>query len=237
MEKLTYQAIWENLRTVDVSGMVEQKMGLTYLSWAHAWGALMEEYPQATYEFHPHEVDERGYVEIWCTVKIGECSRTMWLPVMNNRNQAIAGPDARAISDTRMRCLVKCLAMFGLGHKIYCGEDVNPPEQPSAPPPQQQRTAPPQQQRTAPPPPPKPEPQAVTQEAAANTVVIDGKTYSPMATCGEITACKTMQDLDLWKSQNMNALKQMKSKSEKLDGIIRAAFAQRKADLEDDIPF
>lgn len=230
MEKVTYQQIWENLSAVNVSGMTEQKMGLTYLSWANAWGALMELYPQAEYEFHPYEADAAGFVEIWCTVTIGECKRSMWLPVMNNRNQAIPNPDARAISDTRMRCLVKCLAMFGLGHKIYCGEDVNPPEQPSAPPPQQQ-------QRPAPPPPPKPQPQAVTQEAANNTVVIDGKTYSPMVTCGEITACKTMEELDLWKAQNMGALKQMKSKSETLDGIIRAAFAKRKADLEDDIPF
>ena len=77
----------------------------------------------------------------------------------------------------------------------------------------------------------------MVQEAAASTVVIDGKTYSPMSTCAEITACKNMDELDLWKAQNMSALKQIKSKSEKLDGIIRAAFAQRKTDLEDDIPF
>ena len=25
-----------------------------------------------------------------------------------------------------MRCLVKCFAMFGLGHYIYAGEDINP---------------------------------------------------------------------------------------------------------------
>lgn len=224
MEKLTYQAIWETLSSVDVSGMVEQKMGLTYLSWAHAWGTLMAHYPQATYEFHPHDVDEKGYVEIWCTVTIGECSRSMWLPVMNNRNQAIAGPDARAISDTRMRCLVKCLAMFGLGHRIYCGEDLNPPEaQP--------------QQRPAPPPPPKPTPSAPQQESTSKSVVINGKTYSPLATCNEISACKTETDLEHWKQENLEALKTMAQHSAELDAIIRKAYAARKQDLEDDIPF
>jgi len=48
----------------------------------------------------------------------------MWLPVMDYKNKAIAHPDSRAISDTRMRCLTKCLAMYGLGHYIYAGEDL-----------------------------------------------------------------------------------------------------------------
>jgi hypothetical protein len=48
----------------------------------------------------------------------------MWLPVMNYKNEAIANPDARAISDTKMRCLVKAFAVLGLGHYIYAGEDL-----------------------------------------------------------------------------------------------------------------
>jgi hypothetical protein len=64
---------------------------------------------------------------------IGQCHRMMWLPVMDHRNNAIKNPDARKISDTKMRCLVKCLAMFGLGHYIYAGEDVPSTEQESAP--------------------------------------------------------------------------------------------------------
>jgi hypothetical protein len=50
----------------------------------------------------------------------------MWLPVMDYKNKAIPNPDARAVSDTRMRCLTKCLAMYGLGHYIYAGEDLPP---------------------------------------------------------------------------------------------------------------
>ena len=48
----------------------------------------------------------------------------MWLPVMDNRNKAVVNPTSRDVSDARMRCLVKCIAMFGLGHYIYAGEDL-----------------------------------------------------------------------------------------------------------------
>jgi hypothetical protein len=48
----------------------------------------------------------------------------MWLPVMDYKNNAVENPNARQVSDTKMRCLVKCLAMFGLGHYIYGGEDL-----------------------------------------------------------------------------------------------------------------
>ena len=43
---------------------------------------------------------------------------------MDNRNNAIQNPNSRQVNDTKMRCLVKCLAMYGLGHYIYAGEDV-----------------------------------------------------------------------------------------------------------------
>ena len=48
----------------------------------------------------------------------------MWLPVMDYKNKAVVNPDARQLNDSMMRCLVKCLAMYGLGHYIYAGEDL-----------------------------------------------------------------------------------------------------------------
>ena len=48
----------------------------------------------------------------------------MWLPVMDNRNKSIVNPTTRDISDARMRCLVKAIAMHGLGIYIYAGEDL-----------------------------------------------------------------------------------------------------------------
>ena len=38
--------------------------------------------------------------------------------------KAVENPNARHISDAKMRCLVKCLALFGLGMYLYQGEDL-----------------------------------------------------------------------------------------------------------------
>lgn len=121
------ESVWQNLYSINVSHHVEKKGNLSYLSWTWAWQALMEEYPQAQYT-----VDDRTYpdgsMEVRVTITIerqGEkLERMMWLPVMNHRNQAIVNPNARDISDARMRCLVKCIAMLGLGSYIYAGEDL-----------------------------------------------------------------------------------------------------------------
>ena len=120
----TYKSVWDTLAGVDCSEYVEKKNGLSFLSWAWAWGILMEYYPKATYSFSSPVRDEFGTVEVWCTVKIGDLERRMWLPVMDYKNNAIKNPDLRKISDTRMRCLTKCIGMFGLGHYIYAGEDI-----------------------------------------------------------------------------------------------------------------
>ena len=124
MSEPTYQDIWNTLVKVDVSKHVEKKNGLSYLSWAWAWGVLMEYYPQAQYTFLDQDTYSDGSVGITCKVSIGDCYRIMWLPVMDYKNNAIKNPDARKISDTRMRCLVKCIGMLGLGHAIYAGEDI-----------------------------------------------------------------------------------------------------------------
>jgi len=120
----TYKSVWDTLSKVDCSEHTQEKNGLTFLSWAWAWGIMMEHYPDASYSFSSPIRDEKGTVEVWCTIKIGALERRMWLPVMDYKNNAIINPDYRKISDTRMRCLTKCLAMYGLGHYIYAGEDI-----------------------------------------------------------------------------------------------------------------
>lgn len=122
--------IWDTLSQIDVSKHVEKKNGLNYLSWAWAWGILMSKYPNTNYAFTKETLDD-GTVEITSTVAIikGEhqIRRSMWLPVMNYKNQAIKNPDAFAINTTKMRVLVKCLAMFGLGFTVYAGDDLDVP--------------------------------------------------------------------------------------------------------------
>lgn len=120
--------VWNTLSKIDCSKHVERKGNLTYLSWAWAWGTLMEHYPESTYIFEDEEVRQDGTRMIWCRVTVCEngfsLERRMWLPIMDHRNKAIVEPDAFAANTSRMRCLTKCLAMFGLGHYIYAGEDV-----------------------------------------------------------------------------------------------------------------
>ena len=134
---MTHETIWKTLSSINVNENTEKKGNLTYLSWAWAWGELMNHFPMATYTFNEWEyANGQSYVtkdiliypdetcSVECELRIGELTRKMWLPVMDYKNQAIVNPNARAISDTKMRCLVKCIAMFGLGWNIYAGEDL-----------------------------------------------------------------------------------------------------------------
>jgi len=129
---MTYGNIWKTLSKINCNDKIEKKGGLSYLPWAWAWGILMEHYPDATYEFGEEHYFSDSTCEVICTVTIGECSRRMTLPVMDHRNNSIVNPSSRQVSDSRLRCLVKCLAMFGLGHYIYAlghhiytGEDLS----------------------------------------------------------------------------------------------------------------
>ena len=128
MSKATLMArIWADLSAINVNEHVQKKGQLSYLSWTWAWSTLMAKYPEAYYVFEDHRVHD-GTVMVECVLTIHEgeevATRTMWLPVMDHRNKAIVDPSSRDISDARMRCLVKCMAMFGLGFYIYAGEDI-----------------------------------------------------------------------------------------------------------------
>ena len=134
MSKLTYTDVWNTLSKINCNEHKQEKNGLSYLSWSWAWKVLMDNYPEARYEFTLQEKADGtmsdvleysdGTCQVECTIRIGDLHRTMWLPVMDYRNKAITNPSARAISDTKMRCLVKCIGIYGLGLYIYAGEDL-----------------------------------------------------------------------------------------------------------------
>lgn len=135
----TFAEVWDTLSSVDVSQHIEKKGGLSYLSWMWAWTYLMTHFPNATFRW-AHDTDHEyspntyyegvkffhdGTCEVSVEIQIGRhVRRAMWLPVMDNRNNAIKNPNARQISDTKMRCLVKCIALLGLGSYIFAGEDL-----------------------------------------------------------------------------------------------------------------
>ena len=126
-----HYAVWHNLSEINVSEHIEKKGNLSYLSWTWAWQTLMDIYPCSHFVFDEPTIYPDGSVEVHCTVTVTcssdsekSVSRSMWLPVMDNRNNAVINPNARQVSDTKMRCLVKCIAMHGLGIYIYAGEDL-----------------------------------------------------------------------------------------------------------------
>ena len=123
---------WDLLSKINVNDKTETKgsgkFALTYLSWAWAWGVLMEYFPESVYEIHQDRIlpDGSVMVSVTLTIKDGDeqFSRFMWLPVMNHLNKAIINPDAMDINKAVMRCLAKAIAMCGLGYYIYAGEDL-----------------------------------------------------------------------------------------------------------------
>lgn len=138
--------VFENLKEVNVTGYVEEKNGLKYLSWAYAWQKVMELYPGAIYEIErfegkPYLYDEKTGYMVFTRMRIEDVEREMWLPVMDSNNKAMLDhaytydtkfrkniPVEAAtmfdINKTIMRCLVKNLAMYGLGLALYSGEDL-----------------------------------------------------------------------------------------------------------------
>lgn len=112
------------MAAINVNSHTEKKNGLTYLSWAWAWDQLLRVDPNANYEFHDIQQCGKDTYMVSCTVTAFGIPRRMHLPVMDHRNKAIADPDAFEVNKAMMRCLVKAIALHGLGLYIYAGEDL-----------------------------------------------------------------------------------------------------------------
>ena len=137
------KTVWETLRSIDVSEYTKKKNGMTYLSWAHAWGALKDVYPDATFEKHveegniPYMIDLHGFAYVRVTVTAGGESATELFPVLDYKNSPIKNPNAFQINTAHQRAMTKAMGYLGLGHYIYAGEDLpqgDEPEKPAAKP-------------------------------------------------------------------------------------------------------
>lgn len=112
------------LAGINVNDKIEKKNGLSYLSWAWAWDQLLRADPEAEHEYLPITTFPDGTAMVWCAVTAFGKRRVGHLPVMNHRNQAIQNPDAFQVNTAMQRCLVKAIALHGLGLYIYAGEDL-----------------------------------------------------------------------------------------------------------------
>lgn len=128
------KSVFNVLSAVNVSDKIEKKGNLSYLSWAWAWGEVKKRYPCAKYSVYRDEVtnlpmayDKEFGGFCYTSVTIESNTLDMWLPILDHRNQTVAKPNVFQINTTLMRCLTKNLAMHGLGHYIYAGEDLPDP--------------------------------------------------------------------------------------------------------------
>lgn len=129
------------LYNLSLSGIVEKKGGLDYISWSNAWKLAMENDPEASFEIIDSELGiplftDRGNVNLVKTkVTFNGKTKSMTLPIMDNRNKAkpYSAIDSRDVSDSIMRCLTKNIALFGIGLKLYVGEDLVDRDPASAP--------------------------------------------------------------------------------------------------------
>ena len=140
------------LSNLDLSDKCEKRESLTYLSWANAWSEFKSAYPSATYEILknenglPYFSDPNLGIMVFTEVTVDDVTHQMWLPVMDSKNKAmklqpytyqvwdnykkayvektVQAASMFDINKTLMRCLVKNLAMFGLGLYIFQGDDL-----------------------------------------------------------------------------------------------------------------
>lgn len=144
---------FQQLYSLNVNDKCDNRNGYTYLSWGYAWAEFKKVYPNATYNIvkdpqtHlPYFYDENLGIMVYTEVTADELTYQMWLPVMDSTNKAmrltpytyqvwdkknnkyverkVDSATMFDINKTVMRCLVKNLAMFGLGLYIFAGEDM-----------------------------------------------------------------------------------------------------------------
>lgn len=143
------KSVFETLSKIDVSNhvkVIKMRKGpaLKYVSWAWAWNIVKSKYPDATREIEEYpeyqydQKEGRWYAtgqmldyritpagcEVKVTVTIQGEKYSERLYVMDMRNQPVQNPNLAQINKTQQRCLVKALAMAGLGLNLYAGEDL-----------------------------------------------------------------------------------------------------------------
>jgi hypothetical protein len=119
---------FERLNRINVSEHLEKKGDFSYLSWPFAVAQLRLADPAASWEVRrfdglPYLKTETGYfVEVAVTVQNVTLSQIH--PVLDGRNHPLLEPSAFDINTSIQRCLVKAIALHGLGLYVYAGEDL-----------------------------------------------------------------------------------------------------------------
>jgi len=133
---MSEESLFDRLNKIDCSKHVEKKGKFNYLSWTWAWSTLKKHCPEARFQKHtftvsgenqyeiPYMIDRQGFAYVKVTVFTNEDQQTEVFPVLNHQNKPIPQPNAFDVNTALQRCLVKAIAMLGLGLYIYAGEDL-----------------------------------------------------------------------------------------------------------------
>lgn len=122
---------FQKMYSIDVSKWVEKKNGLSYVSWANAWGEIKKQHPDATYTIYENKDGWNYHTDgRTCWVKTGMTVQGIehieYLPVMDHRNASISADKVTSfdVNKAIQRSLTKAAARHGLGLYIYAGEDL-----------------------------------------------------------------------------------------------------------------
>jgi hypothetical protein len=122
------QNYFAELSAINVSEHVEKKGEFNYLSWPFAVAQLRLYDETATWEVKRFDglpylsTDNGTFVEVAVTVKGVTLSQLH--PVLDADNHPLLAPNAFDINTSIQRCLVKGIALHGLGLNVYAGEDL-----------------------------------------------------------------------------------------------------------------
>lgn len=114
--------VFAALSAINVNDKTEKKNGLTYLSWAWAWGEVKKRYPEAAYTIYEnregwcyHTDGRTCWVKTGVTIGGQECIE--YLPVMDHRNRSIPLESVTSfdVNKAIQRSLTKAIARHGLG--------------------------------------------------------------------------------------------------------------------------
>lgn len=131
MNEVIERSYFTTLNSVDVSDKVEKKNGMSYLSWAWAWGELKKRHPTATYTIYENRDGWNYHTDgKTCWVKTGVTvdgvEHIEFLPVMDVRNRSIPLGNVTSfdVNKAIQRSLTKAVARHGLGLYVFAGEDL-----------------------------------------------------------------------------------------------------------------
>jgi hypothetical protein len=128
MSNNTQANYFTELSSINVNEHIERKRQFSYLSWPFAVSQLRQFDPTASWVVQRFDglpflkTDLGVFVEVAVTVQGVTLSQIH--PVLDGKNRPLIEPSAFDINTSIQRCLVKAIALHGLGLYIYAGEDL-----------------------------------------------------------------------------------------------------------------